>query len=213
MASERVNASQVHKHFFPKQPQHGNYRFCKHCWKDRSVPEDLAVYEKPGIELVGCVLCLDGSTASMKKHLARRLSHHIDPELANFKETAKKQGSYEQEPCGVGHQITMDYAHDVVLEDLQTVALSDKKGTKRFRNKYLKGLGDRRQVRKAVEEWYQTGSAVVKKTVEEALAGGCKFTLGADAWKSKGSNRKHFLAVLAWWTGPNLGAVRGLPRR
>jgi hypothetical protein len=115
-------------------------------------------------------LCLDGSTARMKKHLARRLSHHIDPELANFKRAAKKQGSHEQEPCGVGHHITMDYAHDVVLEDLQTVAVSDKKSAKRSRNKYMKGLGNRRQVRRAVEEWYQAGSAVVRKTVKEALA-------------------------------------------
>ena len=201
MASKRANASQVHEHFFPKQPQHGDYRFCKHCWKDVPFPEDFTVYAKPGIELAGCVLCQDGSTASMKKHLARNLPKHIDPELANFQEAAKKKGSDEQEPRVVDHQTTMDYAHDVVLEDLQTVGLTDKAGTKRFRNKYLKGLGDRRQVRKAVEKWYQTGSAIVKKTVEGALASGCKFTLGADGWKSKGSNRKHFLAVLAWWTG------------
>ena len=142
-----------------------------------------------------------------KPDLGRDIPAHALPELQKFKARSAKTKKETIETKGQSkifdEDTTMDFVHGVVLEDLENLSLTDKKGAKRFFGKHVPGLGDRRQVRIAVEKWYEKGHKVVKDTVEEALKQGCKLTLGADAWRNKGTNRRHFLALLAWWTSPS----------
>jgi hypothetical protein len=176
---KRRNHSLVHCHFLLAKEGHGKYRFCKTCYSNRDPPSSLQDYAQPGKELPGCIKRVGGSTGIMKKHVE---CHGI----VFGKASRTPQAVAEDE------SLTMEFTHDAVLHDLNTISVTSKTGAARFFRKRLPGLGGRLAIRRSIRKWRQRGNEQVKFEIDELKRQGVRVSLGADAWRSKGSSRRHY---------------------
>ena len=189
-------------HFWPEDLAHeegGAFRLCKHCWPSdgEQRPTSVADLADPGRAIRGCIK-YGGSSAGGGKSpgsMAKRLKrHHGIANHAAALEDADGGG-------GVGDpSATKAFVRNVVVQDLQDLRTAARPGAKAFYATWLKKpLQGRSKMREYLSELAAEAGATVRAKVRRQRAGGGRFAVSADAWKTKGRRPRSYLAVNLHW--------------
>jgi len=127
-----------------------------------------------------------------------------------------------EEPSQYDPAIVERAAYELVGRDLDNFSCLDRKGMRAFLKSLVPGksIGGRHALTDAVHRLVSKAHDTIKHMVDKAKKDNAKFSVSADAWKSKGRKRRHYHCIFASWVDADwqlkevcIGAVEvGRPR-
>ena len=188
----------IHALFHPKRAKTFDYRFCKQCWPTQPHENQCHDYITQCGALSKCFVgvceAADGSTSSMVNHARScKKSSHLVPEDLQRCRSSKEAKISKPDP-----EVLRGWSETMVLGELVPIRLVIPASS------VCKGLAGKEVLLKTVEQQIDDIIQDIRELVKTGIEQNVRFSIGADAWKTKGRTRiRHFGAVILWWTDRN----------